>query len=167
MDTPQQAPPARLLALNAAALRHLLQGADEHLPPARLLEGLSPEQACAVAPGMPHSIATLLGHMTHWQEHACGWLAGELPPAAPIPDEINFPAVQPEQWEALRQSFLDSLEQLCQLLEQQGDAELPAGEVFYKGRSSGFLMAMQALHNTYHLGQIVLLRRMLGAWPEE
>lgn len=162
MDTPRPLPPQRSLSLNAAAMQHLLQGADEHMPPAQVLGGLSGELACTVPPGMPMSIAVMLGHMTYWQEHSIGWLAGELPPAAPMPDETNFPAVTPEEWDDLVQRFLAGFERLTELAAQH---EAESGAEFYKGRSYGFLLLMQVLHNTYHLAQIVLLRRMLGAWP--
>jgi uncharacterized damage-inducible protein DinB len=33
----------------------------------------------------------------------------------------------------------------------------------YRTRSEA--IALVAAHNSYHIGQIVLLRRMLGAWP--
>lgn len=138
---------------------HLLNGCDEHLPPAQLLAGLSGEVACALVPGLPHSIATLVGHMTYWQEHSIGWLAGELPPAAPVDDSINLPAVAPEQWDALLTRFLAGFERLSALASGDSAAE------FYKGRSLGFLMTMSAFHNTYHLAQIVYLRRLLGCWP--
>lgn len=148
-----------MLALNPAAMLHLLNGCDEHLPPARLLAGLSGDEACATVPGLPNSIATLVGHMTYWQDHTIGWLSGELPPAAPVDDSVNLPQIAPAEWDALLARFLGGFERLSAL------AAGETGTEFYKGRSLGFMMAMSAFHNTYHLAQIVCLRRLLGCWP--
>jgi hypothetical protein len=42
-------------------------------------------------------------------------------------------------------------------------AEIPHGE----GRTYLRQILLIADHNAYHIGQIVLLRRLLGAWPGE
>jgi hypothetical protein len=146
------------LALNRAALQNLLQGTDEFTAPGRILAGLSGEQACQGALGSPHSIATLLGHMLCWQE----WLLGFVRDAEfPEPSaEQNFPAVTPQQWPGLVQRFLDTLNEVEALATPENCAR-----ELVKERSLGYALASQASHNAYHLGQIVLLRRILGLWP--
>lgn len=146
------------LTLNPAALHNLLQGIDEFPAPAKILAGLSGEQACQSVPGAPHSIATLLGHMLCWQEWFLGFAHGTEPPD-PTAEE-NFPAVTPQQWTGLVQRFLDSLTEV----EALATLEDCARELI-KERSLGYGLASQASHNAYHLGQIVLLRRILGLWP--
>jgi hypothetical protein len=148
------------VTMSPEGLARLLQGGDEHLPPANILEALSGEQACATHPGAPYSIATLVGHMTYWQEHCIAWLRGEAGPAAPVDDSINFPQLEPAQWDELQRRFLDSFEQLA-LLCPGADST----QEHYKGRSLGWFLANQALHNTYHLAQIALLRKLQGNWP--
>jgi hypothetical protein len=146
------------LALNPAAMRHLLLGSDEFVAPEQVCAGLSGEQACLTVPRLPHSSATLLAHMLFWQERRLGWARGEEQPE--LSGELNFPAVTPEQWPGLVQRFLSTLAEL----EALATPETCAREL-YRGRSVGFMLASHACHNAYHLGQIVLLRRALGLWP--
>ncbi len=146
------------LSLNTAAMQHLLLGSDEFEPPARILSGLSGEQACAQLPGAPWSIAGLLAHMIFWQERRIGWARGEEQPEWG-PAE-NFPAVEPDQWESLVHRFLNGFTWL-EGLAGGGDTH----RELYRGRSAGFMLASQSCHNAYHLGQIVLLRRLQGTWP--
>ncbi len=146
------------LTLNRAALHNLLQGIDEFPAPEKVLAGLGAEQACRSVPGAPHSIATLLGHMLCWQEWFLSFARGDEPadPSA----EQNFPAVTPQQWTGLVQRFLDTLTDVEALATLENCAR-----EFVKERSLGYALASQASHNAYHLGQIVLLRRILGLWP--
>lgn len=146
------------LSLNPPAMENLLLGSDEFEAPARILAGLSGEQASAVLPGAPWSIATLLAHMIFWQERRIGWASGvDQPDFSP---EQNFPAVSPEQWDELVGQFLTGFSRLQGLA---GSADT-ASEL-YRGRSVGYMLASQSTHNAYHLGQIVLLRRLQGSWP--
>jgi len=146
------------LSLNPAALQHLLQGTDEFLAPAVVLGGLSGEQACAELPSLPHSIAGLLGHMVFWQERRRAWARGE--DAGEWTEEQNFPATSPAEWPALVERFLRGFADLCALCEDGNTAR-----ELYRGRSVGFMLASQSCHSAYHLGQIVLLRRLQGTWP--
>lgn len=146
------------LTLNPAAMKHLLLGSFEHLAPEEILLDLTGEQACQVVPGLPHSIATLLGHMVFWQERRLGWVRGE---EQPDPTEaLNFPRLTAEQWPDMLQRYFDTLAQF----EEHANRQTCAREL-YEGRSAGFTMASHACHNAYHLGQIVAARRLLGLWP--
>jgi hypothetical protein len=60
----------------------------------------------------------------------------------------------------LREEFLESFEELLAAAERP---ELVRREPT-PGRNIGCLLANHALHNAYHLGQIVLMRRLFGNW---
>jgi hypothetical protein len=146
------------LTLTPAALRELLLASDEHLPPAVILGGLSGEQACAMVAGLPHSIATLTGHLLFWIERRLAWGRSEDPPE--WTEAENWPQLTPEQWPGVVARFLACFDELCELCaSREMAAEL------YRGRSLGFMLASECCHNSYHLGQIVLLRRMQNYWP--
>lgn len=146
------------LSLNAPALLHLLLGSDEFESPERILSGLSGEQACTLLPGAPWSVAGLLAHMIFWQERRLGWASGQE--LGEWTAAENFPAVEPAQWEGLRARFLAGFSALEELATPTNSARQ-----IYRGRSIGFMLASQACHSAYHLGQIVLLRRLQGTWP--
>jgi len=146
------------LSLNSVALEHLLLGSDEFEAPAKILAGLTGEQACRSVEGLPHSIAGLLGHMVFWQERRLGWAQGVEQPD--WDEAANFPAIAPENWPALVERFLGGFALLCALATPENSAR-----ELYRGRSVGFMLASQSCHNAYHLGQIVAARRLLGLWP--
>jgi hypothetical protein len=59
--------------------------------------------------------------------------------------------IAPGSWDELRKAFLADLKAIRQMAEREEDYG-------YVSRS---------LHNAYHFGEIVLLRRILGLWPPE
>jgi hypothetical protein len=73
---------------------------------------------------------------------------------------VNFPEIAPEQWGAVQARFLASIEALADAADQADTAA-----EYYKGRSLGWFLVNQALHNSYHLAQVVTMRRQLGVWP--
>jgi len=148
------------LNLNPAALMELLRGEMEFANPAGILAGLSGEQACARVPGAPHSIADLVSHMLFWQERRTAFGRGENPPWEEV-EAGDWRGVEPEDWDALRARLLDGFEALAACAGDRAalDADLS------HGRNFGLSLASQTLHNAHHLGQIILLRQLLGLWP--
>jgi len=119
--------------------------------------------------GSPHSPWEILEHMRIAQ-----WDILEF---SRDPDHVSpsFPAgywpTKPEPpddkaWDRSVNSFLQDLHSLCALIADESTdllARIPQG--------TGQTILREALvtidHNAYHLGQLVLLRRMLGAWTAE
>lgn len=85
------------------------------------------------------------------------WPQGYWPPSAVPPQE--------EAWDQSVQSILDLLEEMRALVL---DRSRPLLEPF--PRSQGQTLMREALlvvdHNAYHLGQLVLVRKALKAWPK-
>jgi uncharacterized damage-inducible protein DinB len=119
------------------------------------LAGIRPERA-------PHTVFELLNHMVFWQDWAIRWFAGGSPP---IPQHASGswpgasgPASE-EAWQAAVECFRKGLEALA---EQSREADLFAR---HGNKSRLEMLQTMAAHNSYHAGQVVLLRQMLGAWP--
>ncbi len=91
-----------------------------------------------------------MNHMHYWQGGRVAKLRGEPWPKAEHLDD-TFAKIEPGRWEKLRAAFLADLDSIKQMAEREE-------EYGYVGRS---------LHNAYHLGEIVVLRRILGIWPPE
>jgi hypothetical protein len=77
-------------------------------------------------------------------------------PATPAPSTAA-------QWTKTVRSFRDDLAAMCALIEN------PSTDLFARiPRGDGQTILREALliadHNAYHLGQLVLVRRLLGAW---
>ncbi len=127
-----------------------------------MLAGISPEKACQRIQGLPYNIAELLGHMQYWQERRLELTQGETR----LPDDFkfgvtDFPRVGPEDWEALVENFHGTLKELLATTDNTEALEA----VVFDDRNIGVVITSHALHNSYHFGEIVLMRRMLGIWP--
>ncbi|OIU71722.1 DinB family protein [Rossellomorea aquimaris] len=64
-----------------------------------------------------------------------------------------------EKWEAVLAETRQIFGDLRKTLEQGNDRQLDEERI---GR-----LARQMLHNAYHIGQIVLIRKQQGSWPKE
>ncbi|MFB3921082.1 MAG: DinB family protein [Terriglobia bacterium] len=139
-----------------------LSGEGAHAASKNMFQGLDWKLAGARPEGAPHSIFQIVGHLTFWQDWVVEWLDGGKPQvpkhAAGSWPKDPAPAGKRE-WDKAVKAFrrgLDGLERRARkadLLAQRG-----------KHTPLGMLHAI-ASHNSHHLGQVVMLRQMLGAWP--
>ena len=149
----------------ARTLGHALRGEGAHVEVSAALDGMSWELAGRRPPGAPHTVFQILNHLIYWQDvfirrltgahapsppHAAvGWPGGDAPPSE-------------AEWLAAVGRFNAGLTAVQALVSAPTlDEPLPN----WNHRTRADAIAATASHNSYHLGQIVLLRRMLGAWP--
>ena len=139
-----------------------LSGKGAHVATGTLLTGLGWKAAGARPEGAPHSIFQILNHIVYWQEWGTKWLDGESP-AVPTHASGSWPGdVAPsdaKEWQQAVRAFRNGLAKLKRRSHEAGLLALRG-----KHKKMGSLQAI-ASHNSYHAGQIVLLRQMLGAWP--
>lgn len=145
--------------------RDLLIDTWPHMPPAPALAALAPDAAERRLPGADHSIAELVAHMAFWQEWFCRRCEGEAEPM-PAPAARGWPAVAPGSWAAVHDRFVAGLAMVAAMSDRGDQAVTPAIEfpplARYTVRDA---IVHVAQHNSHHLGQIVLLRQLMGAWP--
>ena len=149
--------------------RELLTEPIGFLAPARALEGLSPELADRRMDGASHSIAEIVAHLNFWQNWFTRRVEGMAAPMAQRAAK-GWPGVTPGSWPTLQQQFVDGLTRLTALADAMGDTLdsplTPAIEfpplARYTKRDA---LVHVATHNAHHLGQVILLRQLLGAWP--
>jgi hypothetical protein len=149
-------------------LLYLLQGGGAHLSFDKAIAKL-PKKLRGVCPaGLPHSPWRLLEHMriAQWDilefcrnprhvspEFPDGyWPKGDAPP-------------RPAAWEESVASFRADLQAMQDLVAD------PATDLFARlAHGDGQTILREALlvadHNAYHLGQLVVVRRVLGAWKD-
>lgn len=141
-------------------------------PPSQILEGITDELAHRKPSAAPHSIYEELWHMVFWQQLMLDWIEGNETtyPASPAD---GFPTVldaEREYWGQLRDRFFQGIEQAAAFardatqLDRQIRCTSPAGDPVRIRTVRDQLESLGA-HNAYHLGRIVLLRQLLGAWP--
>lgn len=147
---------------SADELRMLLEGAWEFLHPREVLHGITPQDACRALPGCPHTIAQLVAHMLWWQRRRIAFVRQENPGEFALQVD-DWPDVKPEDWDGLVEAFFATLAEMQQL----ADDPEAMRRILFEGRNAGFTLTSHACHNAYHLGQVVLLRRLAGIWSRE
>jgi len=148
-------------------LLELLRGGHAHPNFDRVLTDWPADLQGSLIDGLPHSAWQLLEHLrlTQWDilefsrnpDHVSpDWPAGYWPGTESPPDETAWQ----ESVEAFRR---DHNEMRHLVADSASDlfTPLPWGS----GQTLLREVMLVADHNAYHLGQLVDLRRLLGAWP--
>lgn len=153
-------------------LKEVLVGESYAAAPSKILDALSDELAHRVPQGTPHSIYEEVWHMAFWQQVTLDWIGG-TETAYPASPRDGFPTVldmEREPWGELRGRFLRGAEQGAAAARDTARLEVPVRCPSRPGQPVRIMSVRDQLeslgaHNAYHLGRVVLLRQLLGAWP--
>ena len=156
------------MAKASEALLELLRGNGAHVDPIACVEDLSPELSERRIPGFPHSIADLVFHMKYWMNYEVKRIRGGKP-EYPEHNSESFPTT-PQNWDQLRRDlswFLAEFAKLAQSPREDLDRQVESIHPGDQQQSSTLeaILWQMAAHNSYHTGQIAMLRRALNAWP--
>ena len=116
--------------------------------------------------GAPHSPWELLEHMRLAQWDILEFSRNPKHDSPKFPDGYWPGSPEPpdaKAWDRSVLSFSQDLESLCALVADESTdlyARIPHGD----GQTILREALLTADHNAYHLGQLVLVRRLLGAW---
>jgi hypothetical protein len=148
-------------------LPRLLDWHDAHVDFDTAVKDLAPELRGMRPEGLPYSPWRLLEHLRRTQRDILNFCRDPEYVAPTWPDdywpESDAPP-DPDAWERSIAAFRDDRDQLKRL------AADPAVDLFApvpQGEGQTFLreLLLVADHNAYHLGEFVVARRLLGAWP--
>ena len=147
--------------------RQLLVDTHPHLPPAATLAGITDADATRRVAGLPHSIAEVVAHMHFWQTWFTLRCAGTAAPMAATAAH-GWPDIGAGDWPLVCGQFVEGLDTLAVVVAELDPDEpiQPAIEfpmlADYTARD---VWEHVAQHNAHHLGQVVVLRQILGIWP--
>lgn len=150
------------------ALVELLRGQGAHADPIACIEDISADVANRRVNDFPHSIADLVFHMNYWMKYELQRIRGERP-KYPEHNAESFPTTA-QDWEHLKRDFswfLSEYAKIAELPHEELGRQLDSvcdGDKKVSGTLEAVLWQMVA-HNSYHVGQIALIRRGLGVWP--
>lgn len=161
--------------MSRRTLIELLYGKGAHANPITALQGIPAELAARKLEGYSHSISQIVGHMNYWMDYELRRIRQEHS-AYPAHAADSWPSdssvTNEAEWNAEVARFAALLEKLSALA--QSDPEflnhkVRATHEVHKQHSSSVLAVLWqiAAHNSYHVGQVVLLRRLLNNWPCE
>jgi hypothetical protein len=151
----------------AQILCEQIRGGNSHVELLRALEGLDGKRAGRTVAGAPHTIFQILHHLIYWQDITRARLRGEAPspPRSALLGWTAPPAPRDDaELEAALAHLAEGLHDIAAMVRTPGfDFDrVVRPETRTTAREE---VHMIAGHNSYHLGQIVLLRQALGAWP--
>ena len=149
-------------------LARVLDWEEAHVGFDKAVKGLPAEKRGIVPPGFDHSVWQLLEHLRIAQddildfcvndeyEHRMKW-PDDYWPKDPVPPSDKA-------WSGSISAYEQSRNRFKQLARDTKDltALVPTGEG-HQTYMRGILLA--ADHASYHVGQIIAVRRALGAWP--
>ena len=145
----------------AAELRHALRGEAWHGPALlEILADVSAEEAVQRPIPTAHNIWELVLHMTSWANIALRRINGGRHEPDEAEDWPEAGEISHEHWLGVVRTLAESHERLCEVVAGLGDEALernaPGSE-----RSIAFMLHGVAQHDSYHGGQISLLKKVV------
>jgi hypothetical protein len=150
-------------------LLYLLQGGGAHVSFDKAVADIPPNLRGRTVPPAPHTPWRLLEHMRIAQWDILEFSRNPKHVSPPWPDGY-WPSgdapLDDGAWDRAVESFRSDVAGMCALVAD------PATDLFASiAHGDGQTILREALlvadHNAYHLGQLVVVRRLLGCWPEE
>jgi hypothetical protein len=161
--------------MSQQTLIELLYGKGAHANPITVIQGIPAQLAARVVEGYSRSICQIVGHLNFWMDYELRRIKQEDPPypehAADSWPSDSSPPNEAVWKEAVGHfvALIGELSALGQSDPQFLNLEVRATHTVHKQQSSSVLAVLwqTAVHNSYHIGQIVLLRRLLNDWPAQ
>ncbi len=157
-----------MVRFGAMNVRELLIETLAHIPPAGTLEQLTPDAAERHVPGANHSIAEIVAHMNFWATWFCDRCEGRAAPMV-TSAATGWPQVAPGTWPEVHRQFLSTLERAAALGTEPGRLAAPIAPPIefppLANLTVGDALVHMASHNAHHLGQVIILRQIMGLWP--
>lgn len=151
-------------------MKHALSGALTHLSSEDALTNLTPEKAKIKPEEKYHSCWDLLHHLIAWQNIVIQNLQGEFRDWWNIPEDENWPTEEDlsdeQNFVNLKDQLKINVEKIKHLLDIVNLMEfvkICRGEEM-EPVTKFRLMLVFLQHTSYHLGQIVTTRKILGIW---
>lgn len=117
-----------------------------------LMFSISQETAFASVPTAKFNIATYVAHASFWQDIWLAKLKGSPGPSL----VLDWQEPQAGSWQQVRDRFLSGLEEAIVIASSRPFVHAMSDE-----RSAINTLFQIGLHDSYHMGQIVLLKRMV------
>jgi hypothetical protein len=149
------------------ALARLLDWEDAHAKFDRVVAGLAHELQGQVPAGLPYSPWQLLEHIRLTQHDILQFCRNPAYEEPHWPDDYwpkSAPSPSATAWDDSVLAYHQDCEALKELATDPSVdllAKVPAGN----GQTYLRELLLVADHTAYHLGELVVVRRLLGAWP--
>jgi uncharacterized damage-inducible protein DinB len=150
-----QKPPTTLRGILLEQL-HTSHDQEQWFVPAKVaVTGLTAEQANWTPSKGNHSVGQLAYHLWFWDSRALLRFNGEKPGAFSGNNDETFDDFTPAQWDDVQKKLDQVMTDWEKAVETADDARLAA---------NASLVEHVAMHNAYHIGQILYVRKLEGVW---
>lgn len=148
-------PPTTLRGVLLEQLHTTHDQEDWFVPASVAVDGLTAEQANWTPGHGGHSVGQLAYHLWFWDSRALARFNGEKVPNFTASNDTTFDNFNPAQWNDLVKKLNQVMADWEKAVETADDQKLAA---------NASLVAHVGAHNAYHLGQILYVRKLEGAW---
>jgi uncharacterized damage-inducible protein DinB len=148
-------------------LSRILVWEDAHIGFDAAVEGIPAELRGKQPAGAPHSPWQIVEHLRRAQHDILDFCRNPDYQELEWPDDYWPPSAEPpdaEAWDESISGFREDRRALQQMAKDQHTdlySRIPHGS----GQTLLRELLLVADHNSHHLGQLVLVRRLLGIWP--
>lgn len=131
------------------------------------LEGLTAEQALK-KDSSTHSIWEILNHLIYWNERQLNMFKGIPNPEHEPDNDSTFindsRKVSEEEWKSAVNKIQSIFSEWENEIKKADDAKF---ESDFRGDPMYSFLANVTIHNAYHIGQIVQIRKQNGSWDSK
>jgi hypothetical protein len=131
---------------------------DWFVPVNVALEGVTAEQAMWRDSSGNHSIGQLAHHLLFWNKRQLAKFNGLPEGEAPASNDETFDAFTKDSWEKTVSALDSVMAAIENTVQQANDEQLKAWSA---------TIANISVHNAYHTGQIVFVRKLQQSWDPE
>lgn len=128
---------------------------DWFVPIAQSLEGLTAQQAMWKPSDSSHSVGQLAYHLLFWNKQVLDKFNGRQPDKFSGDNTQTFNAFTEASWASTVQQLNQVMKDIETAIKNSDDAKLQS---FYD------TLAHVSVHNAYHVGQILYIRKLAGNW---
>ncbi len=128
------------------------------------LSGLTPELASWTDDSSNHSILQLVHHLIFWNERYLFRFKGTpLPPVEQSEEDVTF-EINEKDWKLTLKKLDDVMTGLQKEFKKASDEKLQSPAFKDSADPWYSVIANINIHNAYHIGQIVYVRKQQGSW---
>jgi uncharacterized damage-inducible protein DinB len=148
-------PPQTLRGVLLEQIKSTHNNEEWFVPAGIAVADLTAEQARWTPPGGGHSIGQLTHHLLFWNRRELAQFKGEKPTPYNGNNDQTFTNFDSAQW-------AQTVKDLDQVMTDWDHAVETADDATLAKNAS--LIAHVSTHNAYHIGQIMYVRKLEGAW---
>ncbi|HEY3250280.1 MAG TPA: DinB family protein [Ignavibacteria bacterium] len=133
------------------------------------LSGLTAAQASLQIEGSNHSVWQIVNHIIFWNERWLQRFKGNPPPKMETDNKSTFNISRAEQkeWEQSLKRIDEVMTEWYDALKNKDEHELAKPVVEGEKDPWYSYISTIAMHNAYHIGQIVTIRKIQGSWDPD